>query len=167
MADFWKRLFDPVPEDDAPNGDGFVGDHSKPEKPVKTNGIVGDLRILRRTIDPDGQPKDSSPAEFKDLAAKAGFTPPAGMKFKEQVTALWKYVYGKKEKTSSKCGRSIPDFVDEMISELCIHPAPSDDTGKKLGLVEAELGKDSAEQAEKPLKTRIIECWEDIFGSSN
>ena len=163
---FWKNLFDPIPEDGATNdsNNGFVGTKESADKSAK-KGIVGDLKCLRRTIDPDGQPKDTSPAEFKDLAAKAGFTAPAGMKFKEQVTALWEYVYGKKEKPSSKSGRSIPDFVDEMVSELGLHPDPADDTGKKLELVEAELGRDSAEQAEKPLKTRIVECWRDIFGA--
>ena len=161
MANFWQNLFNPVPEE-GENEDSRRGESTRKEG---KNGIAGDLKELRHVIDRDGEAKDTLPAELKDLANKAGFTLPAGMKLREQVTALQDYVFGKK-KASKKRGRSIPDLIDEMVEELDIHPDPSDDQQKRLELVEAELGKDADTQKDKPLKDRLVECWGELFGTN-
>ena len=133
---------------------------------LRDRSVTGRLEALRRKIVPNEPSEADSSLEVKKLAAKVGFTLPAGAAIVDQIEALEMYYYGTKvELPKEPKAKSIDvDLVMEMAKQLGLRTVPGDSADKVLEGIERALKMDTVVQKKKGFESRVAEAYVEIYG---
>ncbi len=173
MANWFKNLFNPVPDDEQDEMREYAPGEEFSEETTPRNGSLSfrsRLARLRKYLDPDGTPQPTMAAEVDALASCVGLSFPTGATLPEKLDIMDEGVLGLKKQSNkpntNSSANSIGGAIDRMVEELALTVEPNDDSFKKLESIERHLGIDSIKAAEMSLIDRAEVPYKMLFGGN-